>query len=438
MTADRKIWNVLIFPAGMENGLEIWKALKDCKEVRLFAGTSRGVNHTEYVYERPLYIPTVFENNWIERLNRIIKSNNIDYIYPANSIVIDSLVENREKISCKVLLPDTAIVKLTRSKRKTIDRLTGKVPVPNLIEVDKNMEYPVFVKPDCGYGSQNATVLFSAVELERFFRDKDINEYVIQEYLPGREFTVDCFSDHEGILFCGARTRERIRMGTSMHSELVQAPLLEQIEGIAGKIYQNIPITGAWFFQLKEDKKGDLKLLEIDIRIAGTMALNRIRGINFPLLTLYLFSGKKIDLLLNNYKVTIDRCLQNRYKHNISYNKVYIDLDDTIVKDNILNLDIIRFLYQCINKKIKLILLSKNLQADKIAYLNRFRIKDIFDQIIWIEEREKKSDYILKFGAEHAIFIDDSFSQRKEVYDELNIPTFDPSMIEVLIEDRYK
>ena len=37
------------------------------------------------------------------------------------------------------------------------------------------------------------------------------------EYLPGRELTVDCFSDRErGVLFARARPRERTRAGISM------------------------------------------------------------------------------------------------------------------------------------------------------------------------------------------------------------------------------
>jgi len=35
-----------------------------------------------------------------------------------------------------------------------------------------------------------------------------------------------------------------------------------------------------------------------------------------------------------------------------------------------------------------------------------------------------------------AIFIDDSFSERKEVHTRLGVPTFDCSMIEMLFDDR--
>lgn len=437
---DKKIrWRVLVFPAGMENGLEIWKSLKDCKEIDLYAATSRVVNHTEYVYKKCHYIKPVNEDGWLEDLNQVVKDNEIDFIYPANSAVIDALIREREHLCCKVALPDSDIVRLTRSKRNTIKALKDKVPVPRLFEdIDKIKDYPVFVKPDSGYGSQNTSLVSSREELDLFFKDKKIGDYVIQEYLPGKEYSVDCFSDSDNIVFCGARTRERVRMGTSMHSEIVGGQLAKQIQDIAESIYNRIKITGAWFFQLKEDSCGQFRLLEIDIRIAGTMALNRVRGVNFPLLTLYHFGGYPVSTMVNKYEVAIDRCLLNRYKTNIYFTKVYVDLDDTIIlHKNTLNLDMVKFLYQCINKRIEVVLLSKNLEKDKEVYLKKFRIRDIFDKIIWIDELDKKSDYIQKNGVEDAIFIDDSFSQRREVNELLGIPTFDSSMIEVLLDDRY-
>ena len=68
-----------------------------------------------------------------------------------------------------------------------------------------------------------------------------------------------------------------------------------------------------------------------------------------------------------------------------------------------------------------------------ILFIGLIIFFDIFDEIFWLEESEKKSDYIHDVKS---IFIDDSFSQRKEVAEKCNIPTFDSSMIECLLDDR--
>jgi hypothetical protein len=50
-----------------------------------------------------------------------------------------------------------------------------------------------------------------------------------------------------------------------------------------------------------------------------------------------------------------------------------------------------------------------------------------------LKKNESKADFINPQGS---IFIDDSFSERKSVFYKLGIPTFDCSMIEMLIDER--
>jgi hypothetical protein len=433
-------WNVLIFPSGTENGLEILKSLRYCKEVNLYSGTSKSINHSEFVYNEVNYISDIRNSEWINELNKVIEESKIDCVYPANSFVIDALLSNRKLINCEIILPDEEVVRLTRSKRATINVLKSAIDTPYLFSREEIKEeiFPIFMKPDKGYGSQGAEVVKSLEHFNRKMKDDKEQSYILQEYLPGKEYSVDCFSDGDKLLFSRGRSRERVRMGTSMHSELVDGEIHDSIVKIAEQINNIIPIKGAWFFQLKEDKDGKLKLLEIDIRIAGTMGLNRVRGINFPLLTIYQHYGLSVDLLVNEFNVVIDRCLHNKYSIDLEYDKVFIDLDDTIIMDKVrVNLDVIRLMYQWINKGIKIILVSKNLEHDKISYLSKFKIRDLFDDIFWLEESESKASYIKSYGYDNSIFIDDSFSQRKEVRDILGIPTFDLSMIELLFDYRY-
>ena len=92
------------------------------------------------------------------------------------------------------------------------------------------------------------------------------------------------------------------------------------------------------------------------------------------------------------------------------------------------------FLFQCLNKNIKITLITKYIGTDLNTHLNKFKIFQIFDEILWLNESDQKFKFIENTKS---IFIDDSFSQRKEVQDLIGIPTFDPSMVESLIDDRY-
>ena len=424
----RKKFNVLIFPGGTEIGNEIFKSLKGAKEVTLFSASNDVVNHAPYIFENHYEISSVNNSKWIDDINLLISKHKINFIFPANPYVIDALIEVRDLIKCELILPSNEVVKLIRLKSTTYKKFKEIIAVPKVYSSTGHIDkYPVFVKPDNGYGSQGTKKVNTPNELKSYFN----SEYVVSEYLDGPEYSVDCFSNINGnLLFSQARTRERIRMGTSMHSNLVSTEQNQRFKKTALAIANSIKITGSWFFQMKEDSNGILKLLEIEPRIAGTMAINRVRGVNFALLSILEYAGISTRILINQNNINIDRCLQNKYDHSIKFNNVYIDLDDTIIINNRINLDMIMFLYQCINDKIPIILITKSTNNDLKAFLTKFKIKQLFDEIIWIKESDKKFKYIT---LPNSIFIDDSYTQRLEVSKNCKIPTFDPSMIEMLI-----
>jgi len=199
----------------------------------------------------------------------------------------------------------------------------------------------------------------------------------------------------------------------------------------AEKINRVIKQKGGWFFQLREADDGTLKLLEVAARIAGTSAISRNIGANLPLMTVDLFNDVKIDdISLNGYEIELDRALENAYRLNLTYSRVYLDYDDTVVQDGVINTNIMKFLYQCINNGVRLILLSKH-DGDLEGELKRYRISNVFDEVIHIGRDKQKKDYI-KYR--DSIFIDDSYGERKAVKDALGITGFDTHMLECLIK----
>lgn len=420
----------MVFPGGTEIGLEINKALGQCKNIKLFSAGSSVPNHAPLVYARHFVMPSIHEAGWINELNRIIIANTIDYIFPAYDDIVVALVENAGRIKTKIISSPLDTCLITRSKLATYRHLEAVLPVPIIYpDVDSVNRYPVFVKPDKGQGSEDTHLVKSKDHLLQLIREKE--ERIIMEYLPGEEFTVDCFSDREaGILFCSSRERVRTKSGISMSSKITtsQGVFADYSEIIVSRL----TFHGAWFFQVKKDRAGVYKLLEIAPRIAGTMSLHRVQGINFPLLSIYEQERIPVTVLKNNAFVEIDRALVNRYKHDIVYHTVYVDLDDTLIINNKVNVQLISFLYQCMNEGKKIVLITKHDQ-DVTITLKKYRLSDISDDVIHIGRSCRKADYIKE---RDAIFIDDSFSERKAVSDKLGIYTFDCSMVEVLLDER--
>ncbi|KKI44302.1 ATP-grasp domain-containing protein [Hafnia alvei] len=419
--------NVLIFPAGTEIGREIWSSLRWCKDVTLFLAGANYDNHAQFYDYEYAYLPMVEQEGWIAELSDFIKSNKIDFIYPAHDDVLLALVENRKEFSAAVIAPSVETCRITRSKRSTYLALADLISVPNVYSESKIPSWPVFVKPDRGQGAQGAVRVDSYQDLEHVLRITP--DAIICEYLPGDEFTVDCFSDRKrGLLFSQARQRGRIRSGIAMSSSTVS---IKNIQAIAECIGNRLRLYGAWFFQMKYSADGVLTLLEVAPRVAGTMSLNRVRGVNFPLLSLYESLNQHFDISTHFGEVSVSRGLSNRYKYDLEYNNIYVDFDDTLYLRGMVCLPLITLLYQCRNEGKRIYLITRH-RGDIHHLLLQLRLNVIFDEIIHLTNGERKSDFI---SADKSIFIDDSFSERKEVASALGIPTFDNSMIELLLKE---
>ena len=101
--------------------------------------------------------------------------------------------------------------------------------------------------------------------------------------------------------------------------------------------------------------------MEISTRFAGTFCLSRNLDVNLPLLALCDFSGMEIDISPNTYRITLDKSYIDRYKIDYLYQRVYLDFDDTLVfHREKYNTEAMRFVYQCLNKGIKIILITKH------------------------------------------------------------------------------
>jgi hypothetical protein len=182
---------------------------------------------------------------------------------------------------------------------------------------------------------------------------------------------------------------------------------------------------------LKEDSKGNLKLLEISTRVAGSMGFFRQKGINLPLLSVFDAMDMNIEINANNFEIEMFRSTINRYDLNINYDNVYIDFDDTLIINNKVNTTLIMFIYQAIANGKKVYLITKHIY-DIYETLKKFKIcSDIFTEIILLKMEDKKSWSI---KPEKAIFIDNWYAERKEVSKLFGIPVFDVDVIDCLIK----
>lgn len=424
--------NVLIFGGGGYNAIQVYFALKDTVRFQPILASS-GDNHSTYVDRNAIIdLPYDSDPGFIVALNDCIKEKNIEFIIPTHDTAAVRLMENKDAINATIVCSCYETTRICRYKSLTYETLKGLDFLPRLYRVsDENIRFPVFAKDDIGQGGRNALKIESR---EEFSNLDDSIDYVICEYLPGEEITIDCFTDRHGNLkLIQPRSRSRLLNGISARAYFVE--LTDEIQDIVEQIASRIEFRGYWFIQCKKDINGKYKLMEISTRFAGTFALTKNLDINLPLLAVCDFADMDIAIAPNKCEVVSDKCYIDRYQLEYEYERVYIDFDDTLVFDKKrYNTEAMRFLYQCLNEGKELVLITKH-SADIRETMKNIRLNEnIFDCIL--EVPIEKPKYLFMNNDKPSIFIDNAFAERIAVKETLGIPTFDVANIECLIDWR--
>jgi carbamoyl-phosphate synthase large subunit len=197
------------------------------------------------------------------------------------------------RLGVRTLLPPLDVVIACNDKRLTYDLLRRHaVPTPatwlpsELSASGGPSAWPVIVKPRSGLGSADVYRADDAAELAVFLRR--VADPVIQEYLPGEEFTVDVLADADGrILVTVPRLRIQAKAGVSTKGRTLRdADLIERTARLCVAIGLRGPANVQW------RRAGEqLGCFEINPRFSGGLALTIAAGANTPLMLVQLCLG---------------------------------------------------------------------------------------------------------------------------------------------------
>lgn len=419
----KRINNVLVYPCETPLGMELHASLQHCPDFRLF-GCAGDPVRGGYVYRNTLGpLPSVQADDFLPSLTQMVREHHIDFIYPASDRALAELSELAADglVEAEVMALGPDVCRLCRSKPAMYAHFSGKLALPRQYRAGQIAvgDFPLW---RAGGGDRGGRRIDAPGDMS------PAGDEIFFEYLPGREYTVDCFTDVSGgLLFAAGRERRAAMRPNSLNSVLCEHPAFRRF---ADTVNVELAMRGAWSFLLREDRSGQLRLFAIRPRLGASSGLQRVRGINLALAALYDRLGREVRLVVNDLpEASVERQLTNFYRLHLQYDTAYLDLENTVVTGGEVNLDAIRFIYQCRNRGIRVVLVERGLEPPE-KLLARHRLDGLFDQVLWIEGAEGKSTVMT---SQKAIFVDDEAVERREVAQNLGIPVFAPCALEALV-----
>jgi carbamoyl-phosphate synthase large subunit len=113
------------------------------------------------------------------------------------------------------------------------------------------------------------------------------------EYLEGEEYSVDTLSIEGKVLKAVVRRRLSSIYGIATEAVVENDPKAEQA---ACEICESLRLDYVSNIQFRKDGNGDLKIMEINPRIPGTIGLTVNAGVNMPYLALKLLLREEVNI----------------------------------------------------------------------------------------------------------------------------------------------
>lgn len=327
-------------------GVQFLPGLVNClrkngeRNIRII-GTDIQDDPTLYDFVDELYVvPRATSPNYVDNLLEICEKEKVDVLLPFMSAELLSLFDAKEKfkkIGTKVSVSNRHSIEVANDKLKFYQYLKENgLPIPKfypltkaeqLESVCKKLGYPekaVCVKAtnlsgsrgiriidpkksryDILFGEKPNSFYISLEELKTILSEKKtMPEMMAMEYLPGEEYSVDLIAEHGDVRYmCGRESNVIIASIPQV------ATLREDIAAyeISRNVIKALKLDGNADLDFKYDANGNPVIMEVNPRMAATLAVFEAGGLNLPYLRIKQLLGEEMPKVDINYGVMMKR-----------------------------------------------------------------------------------------------------------------------------------
>ena len=276
-------YTILRTAAGSPVAPSMIRALQSLDGVRIVVVDVDPLSCGFGVADQSYTVPRADAPDYLEHLLAICANEDVDLLFPDLDEELPLLARQRAKFEergTQVLVSSAETIDTCRDKLATYTFFrennipTPWTTVPADLPEKGELSYPLLIKPRSGRGSQGVFKITTPAELDFF--SSYVEGPIVQEYLPGVEYTIDTLSDLQGrFCYCSVRQRVATDSGISMKGKTI---LDTSISEMSGQIVEALGLIGPACVQCIEDETGAVKFTEVNPRIAGSAVLSMAAG----------------------------------------------------------------------------------------------------------------------------------------------------------------
>jgi carbamoyl-phosphate synthase large subunit len=288
---------ILMTGAGGPSAISVWKSLSAEHEIHMADMDSCAAGLYLVAEDRRLLVPRGDDPKFVPFLLEVCKARRIELLLPTvDSELVPLALARGDFEALGIALPICPLecLRACRDKHVLLGQMEGIAPVPDYEPLtqdvaDRVTSFPRFVKPRLGAGSRGAAKITRCEDLEALPKD---GSYLVQEYLPGEEYSVDVYVRGDGeVVAAVPRERMKTDSGVAVTARTVDSP---EVIDAAVRVARAIGVRYVANVQVKRAADGVFKLLEVNPRFPGTLPLTIAAGVDMPKLMVDEVAGKKL------------------------------------------------------------------------------------------------------------------------------------------------
>lgn len=305
----------LITGTGGPAGIAVVRSLQARGNVRIISADMDSYASGLYLVpaEQRRLVPPGLDPAFADTVLEMCRALGVDVLFPTVDVELPALAARRAEftaIGTALASPDLETLDVCLDKYALAERCRGVVPVPrtDLLGPDAaaGRRFPVIVKPRRGAGSRGIHLIECAEDLAALGSDPN---RLVQDYLPGDEFSVDVLSGLDrSVIAAVPRSRLRVDSGVSVAGMTLHDDELEQA---ARAVAAAIGLSTVANVQLRRDSQGRAALLEVNPRFPGAMPLTVAAGVDMPSLVLDLLLGIDVPASIDFTGMAVVRFLED-------------------------------------------------------------------------------------------------------------------------------
>ena len=240
-------------------------------------------------------------------LQELCEEHDVGAVVPLTDLDIEVLARARAAGQLPAFVPDPEIARATYDKYEAhllLERL-GLPSPPTVLPGEAVPGYPVMVKPRQGSGARSIHRADDA-RAAAFFVDYVEEPTMVQRWMDGPEFSIDCLSDlHGRCLNAIPRTMIESRGGESIKGTVIaDAELID----LGRRVVEALGVRGPCTVQVFRDREIGLGITDVNTRFGGAFPAPMyaaLPGRTYPELIVRMARGEEIEPHVGEFRAGI-------------------------------------------------------------------------------------------------------------------------------------